>query len=176
MPSHHLVSYSSLVALPHLPPLVMLFLKLFQTTACHQPNPRSPDIPFHARLEHNPAETHHTPHAAQPNTITHQGSWMPLMKLVHGLKLKRKQDEDEHPIFHMENFPKPEHVFGGSDEYMTSDFISLLNAWATSISFIRYSIVYLSVDLTHPAHQLLLRPTHCPSSTCPTSAAVDVNI
>jgi hypothetical protein len=103
---------------------------------------------------------------------------MLLMKLVHSLKLKRKQDEDEHPIFHMETeyFPKPERVFGGSDEYMTSDFISLSNDRTTSISFIRYSIVYLSVALIYTIHQLLLCPTHCPSSICTANAIVDRKI
>jgi hypothetical protein len=103
---------------------------------------------------------------------------MPLMKLAHSLKLELKEDEDEHPIFHMETeyFPKPEHVFGGLDEYMTSDFISLSNARTTSISFIRYSIVHLSVDLTYPAHQLFIRPTHCLSSICTANAIVDRKI
>jgi hypothetical protein len=88
---------------------------------------------------------------------------MLLMKLVHSLKLKRKQDEDEHPIFHMETeyFLKPEHVFGGSDEYMTSDFISFIKC--SDHIDIRYPVLYrLSLGRPHPP---------CPS-TAPTPYAL----
>jgi hypothetical protein len=73
-PPHHLVSYSSLIALPHIPPLVMPFLKTIQTTASHQPSPRNPDIPFHARLEHKPAEIPPTPRATQLLFVLRQHS------------------------------------------------------------------------------------------------------
>jgi hypothetical protein len=85
-----------LVALPLLPPLVISFLKLLNTTTSLQASPRSPNILLHPLLDLNAIAARQAPHATQsPLVVRHHPSRQldALMKPVDSLKIKKGEHD-----------------------------------------------------------------------------------